>query len=63
MKRSDGAKVWSRVLSELAQVRVSVEWGAAPAWAGVLAGTARPGEALMGRAAALGSGSTTKIGR
>jgi hypothetical protein len=26
LKRSDGAKVWATVLSEVAQVRVSVEW-------------------------------------
>jgi hypothetical protein len=31
MKRSDGAKAWARVLSELAQVRVSVEWER-PTW-------------------------------
>jgi hypothetical protein len=31
MKRSDGAKVWSTVLSELAQVKVSVEWEP-PTW-------------------------------
>ena len=31
MKRSDGAKAWSRVLSELAQVRVSVGWER-PTW-------------------------------
>jgi hypothetical protein len=52
MKRSDGAKVWSRVLSELAQVRVSVEWER-PAWrVSWQDGPTR--EALMGRAAALG---------
>ena len=31
MKRSDGAKAWSTVLSELAQVRVSVAWER-PTW-------------------------------
>src|SRR5664279_2988234 len=39
VKRSDGAKAWSRVLSELAQVRVSVEWEG-PDVAGVLGRTA-----------------------
>jgi hypothetical protein len=34
MKRSDGAKAWSTVLSELAQVRVSVEWER-PTWRGL----------------------------
>ena len=31
VKRSDGAKAWSTVLSELAQVRVAVQWER-PAW-------------------------------
>ena len=53
MKRSDGAKAWSRVLSELAQVRVSVEWER-PAWrVSWQDGPTR--EALMARAAALGA--------
>ena len=52
MKRSDGAKTWSRVLSELAQVKVSVEWER-PTWrVSWQDGPTR--EALMGRAAALG---------
>ena len=52
MKRSDGAKAWSTVLSELAQVRVSVEWER-PTWrVSWQDGPTR--EALMGRAAALG---------
>jgi hypothetical protein len=52
VKRSDGAKSWSRVLSELAQVRVSVEWER-PTWrVSWQDGPTR--EALMGRAAALG---------
>ena len=52
MKRSDGAKAWSRVLSELAQVRVLVEWER-PTWrVSWQDGPTR--EALMGRAAALG---------
>ena len=52
MKRSDGAKAWSTVLSELAQVRVSVEWER-PTWrARWRDGPTR--EALMGRTAALG---------
>ena len=52
MKRSDGAKAWSRVLSELAQVRVSVEWER-PTWrVSWQDGPTR--EALMDRAAALG---------
>jgi hypothetical protein len=52
MKRSDGAKVWSTVLSELAQVRVSVGWER-PKWrVSWQDGPTR--EALMGRAAALG---------
>jgi len=42
MKRSDGAKAWATVLSELAQVRVSVGWGAADV-AGLLAGRPGPG--------------------
>ena len=51
MKRSDGAKAWSTVLSELAQVRVSVEWER-PSWrVSWQDGPTR--EALMGRAAAL----------
>jgi len=33
MRRSDGARVWSTVLSELAQVRVAVEWER-PTWRG-----------------------------
>jgi len=52
LKRSDGAKVWSTVLSELAQVRVSVEWER-PTWrVSWQDGPTR--EALMRRAAALG---------
>ena len=52
MKRSEGATAWSRVLSELAQVRVSVEWER-PTWrVSWQDGPTR--EALMGRAAALG---------
>jgi hypothetical protein len=31
MRKSDGAKVWARVLSELAEVQVAVEWER-PAW-------------------------------
>ena len=53
VRRSDGAKAWSRVLSELAQVRVSVEWER-PTWlVSWQDGPTR--EALMGRAAALGT--------
>ena len=52
MKRSDGAKAWSRVLSELAQVRVSVEWER-PTWR-VTWQDGPTREALMDRAAALG---------
>ena len=53
MKRSDGAKAWSRVLSELAQVRVSVEWER-PTWrVSWQDGPTR--EALMRRASALGA--------
>jgi len=52
VRRSDGAKAWSRVLSELAQVRVSVEWER-PTWrVSWQDGPTR--EALMSRAAALG---------
>jgi hypothetical protein len=52
VKRSDGAKVWAVVLSELAQVRVSVEWER-PTWrVSWQDGPTRA--ALMGRAAALG---------
>ena len=52
MKRSDGAKAWSTVLSELAQVKVCVVWER-PTWrVSWLDGPTR--EALMGRAAALG---------
>jgi len=52
VKRSDGAKSWSRVLSELAQVRVSVEWER-PTWrVSWQDGPTR--EVLMARAAALG---------
>src|SRR5664280_540595 len=52
MKRSNGAKVWSTVLSELAQVRVSVGWER-PTWrVSWQDGPTR--EALMGRAAAFG---------
>jgi len=52
VKRSDGAKAWSTVLSELAQVRVAVEWQR-PSWrVSWQDGPTR--EALMGRAAALG---------
>ena len=52
LKRSDGAKVWATVLSELAQVRVSVEWER-PTWrVSWQDGPTR--EALMGQAAALG---------
>jgi hypothetical protein len=51
MKRSDGAKAWSTVLSELAQVRVSVAWER-PTWrVSWQDGPTR--EALMSRAAAL----------
>ena len=51
MKRSDGAKAWSTVLSELARVRVAVQWER-PAWrVSWQDGPTR--EALMGRAAAL----------
>ncbi|HEY5148681.1 MAG TPA: hypothetical protein VIJ23_02445, partial [Mycobacterium sp.] len=53
VKRSDGAKVWSTVLSELAQVPVSVAWER-PTWRVVWQdGPTR--EVLMGRAAALGA--------
>jgi hypothetical protein len=52
VKRSDGAKSWSRVLSELAQVRVPVEWER-PTWR-VCWQDGPTREALMGRAAALG---------
>ncbi|HZM65865.1 MAG TPA: hypothetical protein VFC16_06145 [Nakamurella sp.] len=53
MKRSDGAKAWSTVLSELAQVPVSVAWER-PSWrVSWQDGPTR--EALMGRAAALGT--------
>ena len=52
MKRSDGAKAWSTVLSELAQVTVSVEWER-PTWR-VYWQDGPTREALMGRAAALG---------
>ena len=49
VKRSAGAKAWSRVLSELAQVRASVEWDR-PTWrVSWQDGPTR--EALMGRAA------------
>ena len=49
VKRSAGAKAWSRVLSELAQVRASVEWDR-PTWRlSWQDGPTR--EALMGRAA------------
>ncbi|HEY5116294.1 MAG TPA: hypothetical protein VIJ00_12285 [Nakamurella sp.] len=52
MKRSEGAKAWSTVLSELAQVRVSVGWER-PSWrVSWQDGPTR--EVLMGRAAALG---------
>jgi hypothetical protein len=52
MKRADGAKAWSRVLSELAQVRVSVQWER-PTWrVSWQDGPTR--EALVGRAAGLG---------
>lgn len=52
MRRSDGAKTWSTVLSELAQVKVSVEWER-PTWrVSWQDGPTR--EALMSRAAALG---------
>ena len=51
MKRSDGAKAWSTVLSELAQVRVAVEWER-PSWrVSWQDGPTR--EVLMARAAAL----------
>jgi len=46
MRRSDGARVWSTVLSELAQVRVAVGVGTADV-AGGLAGRPDAG-ALMG---------------
>jgi len=53
MKRSDGAKAWSTVLSELAQVRVSVIWER-PTWR-VVWQDAPTREALLGgRAAAFG---------
>jgi len=52
MKRSDGAKAGSTVLSELAQVKVCVVWER-PTWrVSWLDGPTR--EALMGRAAAVG---------
>jgi len=52
VRRSDGARSWSRVLTELAQVRVSVEWER-PTWrVSWQDGPTR--EALMRRAAALG---------
>src|SRR5664279_202904 len=53
LQRSDGARAWSTVLSELAQVRVSVEWER-PTWRVSWQGRPDPREALMGRAAALG---------
>jgi hypothetical protein len=50
--RSDGAKRWARVLSELAQVEVTVEWER-PAWR-VYWQDGPTREVLMARAAALG---------
>ena len=51
VKRSDGARSWSRVLTELAQVRVSVEWER-PTWrVSWQDGPTR--EAMVRRAAAL----------
>jgi len=52
LKRSDGARVWATVLSELAQVTVLVEWER-PTWR-VAWQDGPTREALMGRAAALG---------
>jgi hypothetical protein len=52
LKRSDGAKAWSTVLSELAQVKVSVE-RERPTWR-VYWQDGPTRDALMGRAAALG---------
>ena len=50
--RSDGARTWSRVLSELAQVSVLVEWER-PTWR-VSWQDVPSREALMRRASALG---------
>jgi hypothetical protein len=52
MGRADGAKIWARVLSELAAVPVIVEWER-PAWR-VRWRDGPTREALMGRAVALG---------
>ena len=52
MKRAGGAKAWSTVLSELAQVTVSVGWER-PTWR-VAWQDGPTREALMSRAAALG---------
>ena len=52
MGRADGARAWARVLSELAGVRVTVEWER-PAWR-VYWTDGPTREALMERAAALG---------
>src|SRR6476469_9293531 len=52
MGRSDGAKVWARVLSELADVPVTVEWER-PAWR-VYWTDGPTRQVLMERAAALG---------
>src|SRR6478609_4379163 len=53
MGRSDGAKVWTRVLSELADVPVTVEWER-PAWR-VRWRDGATRRVLMDRAAALGA--------
>ena len=42
MNRSDGAKAWAGLLSELADVPVTVEWER-PAWSRAVAGWSRPG--------------------
>ena len=53
MNRSDGAKAWARLLSELADVPVTVEWER-PAWR-VRWRDGPTRDALMTRAAALGA--------
>lgn len=52
MSKADGAKIWARVLSELAQVTVTVEWER-PAWR-VRWRDGPTRQALMDRAIALG---------
>lgn len=52
MSKADGAKIWARVLSELAQVTVTVEWER-PAWR-VRWRDGPTRQALMDRANALG---------